>query len=101
MIGRTTLRARQRSHGHPDRVGEVVVEVLRGSQVVATVYGSREGLHIISKHLSSGRARPFWINVAPPGASGIVVPILRPEIDECPWCGGSGHFEENSCPVCR
>lgn len=86
---------------HPDRRDEVIVEVLRGGVVVATVYGSREGIHIVSALFEGGkRARPFFLHKDPRSMAGIVVPLLQ-SCEECPWCNGRKVFEEGPCPVCR
>ena len=56
MTERSVLRVRQRPHVHPERKDEEVWEVLRGGKVVATIYGSREGINIVSDLAPRNRA---------------------------------------------
>ena len=106
MSPRSKLQLRQVRHSDPARGEEPVIQVLRDGEVVATIYGSREGVHIVSERLS-GRDRPnrpffFQLGDLPPG---YVVPLLVPE-EVCPWCEGNGEIlwsatEVRLCPVCQ
>ena len=60
-------------------------EVLRGGKVVATIYGSREGIHIVSDLAT--RNRTFLMEGAGPMPSW-VIPLLA-EGEVCPWCDGN------------
>lgn len=93
---RSVLRLRMREHSHPERKGEAVVEVVRDGEVVAVIYGSREGLHINSARFTPDRNRPFYFHrteLMP--LPSWVLPLLA-EGEVCPWCGGSS----KNCPVC-
>lgn len=95
---RSVLRLRTREHSHPQRKGEAIVEVVRDGAVVATIYGSREGLHITSARFGPdcNRNRPFcfYQSEAMPLPSW-VLPLLA-EGESCPWCAG----RNPRCPVC-
>ena len=84
----------------PGRENEVVVEVVRAGMVVGTIYGSREGVHIISECFrpddGNGTIVGFEIEG---GAPGLMVVMLRPG-EACPWCGGAGQIAGGSCPIC-
>ena len=54
MTNRSRLQLR--SHVDPARRGEFIFAVLRDGEVVATIFGSREGLHIVSERFGSPRA---------------------------------------------
>ncbi len=104
MTERSVLRVRQRDHIDPRRGGrgETIVEVLRGGKVVATIYGSREGIHIVSD--LAIRNRSFLMEGAGPVPSW-VIPLLA-EGEVCPWCEGNGVVMVTSgdpviCPVCE
>lgn len=101
---KSILRLRARPHLHPDRGGEAIVEVVREGVVVATIYGSREGVHIVSPcfEVNVGQPRSFVTNVR--GAMpGLLVPLLRPG-ETCPWCAGLKMIEGGAfgldCPLC-
>ena len=101
MTNRSRLQVR--SHVDPARRGEYIFAVLRDGEVVATIFGSREGLHIVSERLAdSSRNKPFFFQVGdlPPG---YVIPLLQ-EGEECPWCKGAGVIAAGEsprpCPVC-
>jgi hypothetical protein len=98
MTARSVLRVRTVEHIHPDRKNETIIEVWRDGAVVATIYGSREGLHIVSERFDNRRNLPFRFQAenAPPS---FVVPLLK-ENETCPWCSGVKEFLGNSCPVC-
>lgn len=98
--GRSLLRVR--SHGHSDPArdkGEWIVEVWRDAQVVATIYGSREGVHIVSERFNfeTGQNSPFGMDVD--GVPSVVVPLLEAG-ETCPWCSGSRKFLNGPCPLC-
>jgi hypothetical protein len=93
MPERSILRVRERPHLHPDRAGELVVEVLRDGVVVATIYGSREGVHITSDRISSESKTVYF--EAQGFSPGVIVPLLG-AFDTCPWCGG----DESACLLC-
>lgn len=94
---RSVLRVRVRPHFHPDRQNETVCEVLRDGEVVATIYGSREGLHITSNRLRATRP-PFYFEASLAGVPSYVVPLLKSD-EPCPWCDGAG-LQLPVCPVC-
>jgi len=99
---RSLLRVRERDHIHPQRKGEVVWEVVRDGEVVATIYGSREGVHIVSERLGpSSRNRPFLLEVA--GKPSWVIPLLD-DNEVCPWCQGTEvaniGVASGPCPIC-
>ncbi len=87
---RSILRMRSRPHMHPARGGEVIVEVVREGEVVATIFGSREGVHIVAGCFGKDAARPSrpLRTETPGGAPGLLVPLLR-EGEACPWCEGA------------
>lgn len=102
---RSELRLRERPHLHPARSSDQVIEVLRDGKVVATIYGSREGVHIVSDRLAATTSnRPFFLQPAPAPMPGYVIPLLASD-EVCPWCAGGGviALDENSqpCPVCK
>jgi hypothetical protein len=95
---RSVLRVRARPHSHPDQREDTIIEVMRDGDVAATIYGSREGIHIVSARLdASTRNSPFRLALPPSIAPtpGIVVPLLA-EGERCPWCGHT----DAGCPVC-
>lgn len=103
LAPRSILRLRARPHLHPDRGGEVIVEVVREGEVVGTIYGSREGVQVVSKSFENGSARAIWTDVRG-GAPGLLVTLLRPG-ERCPWCDGAqrivaGEGMLMDCPVC-
>jgi hypothetical protein len=103
LAPRSVLRLRARPHLHPDRGGEVIVEVVREGEVVGTIYGSREGVQIVSRHFHDGARRAISTDVRG-GAPGLLVPLLRPG-ESCPWCGGARKIEAGEgvsmdCPIC-
>jgi hypothetical protein len=97
MSDRSVLQFRVKPHFHPDRQEDVVVEVLRDGEVAATIYGSREGVHIVSERLQPDRNLPFFmlVNETP----SCVIPLLKAG-EECPWCL-AGMAIMRPCPVCR
>jgi hypothetical protein len=97
MADRSLLRVCPRSHVDPNREkGEFIVEVWRGAEVVATIYGSREGVHIVSKRLG-GRNQPLAIEIN--DMPTVLVPLLaRDEV--CPWCNGAGTAFGAPCLIC-
>jgi hypothetical protein len=105
---RRVLRLRERGHSQPGRANENVVEVVRAGQVVATIYGSREGIHITSEvfggHGEGLRALFFAVEDPPGSMPGIVIPILAPG-EICPWCDDLkrvvlSNGPDQPCPVC-
>ena len=101
MNDRSVLQVRERRHIHPQRQDDTVIEVIRGGKVVATIYGSREGIHIVSD--LAARNRTFLMEGAGPSPSW-VIPLLA-EGEECPWCDGNRIVripagEVVPCPVC-
>ncbi len=92
---RSTLRVRERPHIDPRRNGEMVVEVLRDGEVVAHVYGSREGVHVVSPRIREGKGARFFQADNHPAS--IIVPLLREE-DGCPWC--MSVLPGLTCPWC-
>lgn len=106
MNERSVLMLRHRGHLQPGREQEAVVEVVRAGKTVATIYGSREGVHITSDCFAPHGAgfRAFFFTVDdPPGMPGIVIPILAPG-EVCPWCEGTNRVlvggPVQPCPVC-
>lgn len=101
MNERSLLRVRPRPHIDPNRdQGEFVVEVWRGGEVVATIYGTREGVQILSNRFALEPVinKPFGITVN--DAPSIIVPLLAIG-EECPWCQGAGIVLGAACPVCN
>jgi hypothetical protein len=106
---RSVLRLRMRGHLQPGREDEAIVEVVRAGKVVATIYGSREGIHVTSDSLGPRgeglRAFFFAVDIPPgmPGMPGIVIPILAAG-EVCPWCEGLERVLVGGlvrpCPVC-
>ena len=101
MTERSKLQVR--AHVDPARKGEYVFVVLRDGEAVATIFGSREGLHVVSERLAqNSRNKPFFLQAGdlPPG---YVIPLLQ-EDEECPWCKGAGVITAGEgpcpCPVC-
>ena len=92
---RSELRIRTRPHTQPGRENELIVEVVRAGVVVGTIYGSREGVHIMSDSL--GGVLGFEIEG---GSPGLMIVLLRPD-EPCPWCGGAGRITEGPCPLCH
>lgn len=88
---RSVLRVREAPHINPERRAETIVEVWRDGKVVATIYGSREGVHIVSERAH----RSFSMEAA--GMPGIVVPLLA-DNEPCPWCANGLLIAP--CPVC-
>jgi hypothetical protein len=80
MTERSTLSLRVHPHIHPDRGEDIIVEVTRDGKVAATIYGSREGLHIVSDRLGN---QPFYVQIN--GRQSLVIPLLK-DGEECPWC---------------
>jgi hypothetical protein len=101
---RSELRLRNRPHFDPRRRDEAIVEIVRDGQVVGTIYGSREGVHIISDCFGQdGRNVKVQFTLVD-AACGLLIPMLRPG-ETCPWCHGSkviGEGDESAdCPVCQ
>lgn len=97
---RSLLRVRPRAHIDPTRdKGEFIVEVWRGGEVVATIYGTREGVQIASNRFGFEPEinKPFGVTVN--DAPSIVVPLLAIG-EECPWCKGKHIALGATCPVC-
>jgi hypothetical protein len=94
---RSVLRVRDRAHFHPDRQDELIIEVVREGEVVATVYGSREGIQVVA-----GTRMPTAIatRVSPPGNYTLVVCLPR-EGEACPWCNGTRVIVDGPCPLCE
>jgi hypothetical protein len=104
-MARSVLRIRQEPHTHPARREEAVIEVVRDGEVVAMIYGSREGVHITSMRLDSSMSNtPFRLDLplslAP--VPGFVIPLLA-EGEACPWCNGVGLLKPDGalCPACH
>jgi hypothetical protein len=99
---RSVLRVRKEKHIHPARAGETVIEVLRDGVAVAHIYGTREGVQIVSDRFAPDTQNaPFRVVVDE--RPSVVVPLLAVG-EECPWCGGKGILDldgEHPCPVCR
>lgn len=101
MSQRSILRVREKGHVHPQRQGETVIEVLRDGVVVASIYGSREGLHIVTERQPHSRVFAIEGKLFPtPGWS---ITLLA-EGETCPWCQGAQTLEgpdgQMACPVC-
>jgi hypothetical protein len=106
LTKRSVLRLRQRGHLQPGREEEAIVEVVRAGKVVATIYGSREGVHVTSDSFGprgEGFRAFFFAVDDPPGMPGIVIPILAAR-EACPWCEGLERVLVGGlvrpCPVC-
>lgn len=99
MSERSILRLREHPHMLKERASDFIVEVIRDGQVRATIYGSREGLQIVSEQVGVGRNIPFAFFAGP--TPSVIVPLLT-EREQCPWCLGSRKLSEGlECPVCR
>jgi len=101
MSQRSILRVRQQPHVHPDRRDEIIIEVVRDGEVAATIYGSREGVHIVSERWPHNRA--FSIEGALFKVPGLAVALLKAD-ETCPWCGRKRPIPEgetSECPVCK
>jgi hypothetical protein len=94
MAERSVLKVRLRPHIHPDRQAEEIWEVWRGGKLVASIYGSREGIHIVSDRVLE--CPPFRFMVG--GMPSLVVPLIE-EGESCPWCSGGAVIE--NCPICE
>lgn len=104
LAPRSILRLRARPHMYPDRADDVIVEVVRDGEVVGTIYGSREGVQIVSNSFRNGARRVISTDVRG-GAPGLVVPLLRPG-EPCPWCAdqgkiAAGEHASMDCPICK
>jgi len=100
---RSILRLRE-GHIDPGRQGEIVVEVLRDGEVVAFIYGSREGVHIVSPRLHEAKNNEaFFLGGDIMPMPGYVIPLLA-DGEQCPWCEGVRIVElqgkRQPCPVC-
>ena len=103
-MSRSVLRLRKKPHIQPDRQGETIVAVERDGEVVATIYGSQEGVHIVSGRVTSNA--PFVMeksNIMPEPS--LVVPLLGAD-ELCPWCHNTRNIEHlvghpTECPTCR
>lgn len=96
MTDRSVLQFRIKPHFRPGREEDVVVEVLRDGEVAATIYGSREGIHVVSERLGADSNIPFGMSVG--GVPSCVIPLLKAG-EECPWCAEGS--ELRPCPVCK
>jgi hypothetical protein len=94
MAERSILRIREKPHVDPAREAETIVEVLRDGNVVAHIYGTREGVQIVSHRIpKESRALYLDIEGLPPA---VMLPLLDPS-DACPWCGGT----DPACALCE
>lgn len=105
MPERSTLRVRTRPHIHPDRKSDTIVEVVRSGEIVATIYGSREGVHIVSDLFGERgeHVNPIFVDTrgVAAGSPGVAIPLLRDD-EFCPWCGDSQFIgPEAPCPICQ
>lgn len=100
MSQRSELRLRTRPHFHPDRQNETIIEVVRDGRVVATIYGSREGVQIVSERFDfkDNVNQPVGMDVN--NTPTLVVPLLM-QGEPCPWCNNSGRSAVGVCPICR
>lgn len=97
---RSLLRVRPHPHIDPNRdKNEFIVEVWRGGEVVATIYGTREGVQILSNRFAFEPEinKPFGVTVNE--APSIIVPLLAIG-EDCPWCHGTRMALGAACPVC-
>lgn len=100
MTGRSELRPTT-GHVENERADETKVEVVRGGEVVATIYGTREGIQVvINEALIGPQQPPFRFEVT--GIKSVVVPLMRTN-EQCPWCLGTGTAPtiHAACPVCK
>jgi hypothetical protein len=102
-VPRSELRLRERPHIHPNRQRELIVEILRGGEVVGTIYGAREGVHIFSATGVEGKVIGVMTDV---GLPGLLVRLLKPG-EMCPWCKGKKKIAVEGdkqgdvpCPLC-
>lgn len=94
MSERSILRVAPRQHADPDRKGEWIIEVWRNGEIVAHVYGTREGVQVVSPRVKQNSY--FYFEAASPS---VVVPLLA-ENEVCPWCDGTHIFLGGPCAVC-
>lgn len=106
---RSLLRFAKRPHivrGYP---GGPFVEVVRDGEVVATIYGTREGVQIVSEAFGTNgeRLSPFGMAVDVPNSgriASVIVPLLRTD-EECPWCKDDKLIDLGNgpvvCPACK
>jgi len=100
MSERSILRVRERPHTHPDRRSEQIWEVIRDGEVVATIYGTRDGIQIVSPRLErDGRNHPYLFE-AQGGSPGWVIPLLASN-EACPLCVNGVWCGILPCPICR
>jgi hypothetical protein len=100
---RSELRFRARHHIHPERRQETIVEVYRGGKLVGTIYGSREGVHIVTNLALLNRPFSFVVEGGEKGPMPSWVFPLLAEGDPCPWCGRVKAIpggDAAGCPVC-
>lgn len=98
MNPRSELRVRE--HSDPERKGELIVQVVRGDEVVANIYGSREGIQIMSPLFKEDF---HFIPASAIDMPAVIIPLLKPG-EPCPWCSGKGQIEEpkfSTCPICQ
>ena len=106
MSERSILRVAQRQHIHPDRKEDTIIEVWRDGKIVATIYGSREGIHIVSERFHNQQPLPLFLGpeVLPQMAENSwAIPMLH-ETEACPWCQGTGVIvlsDIHSCLLCQ
>jgi hypothetical protein len=89
---RSVLRLREARHIDPARRDETIIEVLRDGVPAAYIYGTREGVQIVSSRISTGR-RLGYLEVG--GTPSLIVPLLEAS-EPCPWCEG----KDPACLLC-
>lgn len=99
MSERSILRVRNQPHIDPRRRGETIVQVVRDGEVVATIYGTREGVQITSDRFDDGQPLPLFVDAQTISAirmNSWTIPLLAPG-EACPWCNGT----EARCLFCK
>jgi hypothetical protein len=92
MPERSVLRPRKAPHFDPARSGETIIEVLRDGVTAGYIYGTREGVQIISPRISTA-TRIMYLEVG--GSPSVTVPLVEAS-EPCPWCEG----KDPACVLC-
>ena len=104
MSKRSKLVVAQRKHIDPTRGGEdTIVEVWRDGELVAHIYGTRDGVQVVSDRLdrTKERTHPYALTVRNESKEvhSVVVPLLAPD-ETCPLCVGTKviHYLKETVP---
>lgn len=96
---RSLLRIREKPHHRADRAGEAIIEVLRDGVVVATIYGTREGVQVVSERFTRDSKSLLIVPESENAHPSIVVPLLAAG-ELCPWCRGTGSLDVDGVAAC-